>query len=356
MTRSIVLMGVASVALAACGGPPKTADVASALVQARIVTVAAAQVADLVELYGTVEAERSAAVSSRVMASVTAVMVRPGDVVRAGQVLVEIDPSTARGQEAQARGALAQAQAALALSERNLSRFKALAAKDAASQLELDLATMQYEQAKGAVMQGDGAVAAAESVAREAKVVAPFAGRVTAKLVEVGDLAAPGRPLVTVESASGRRLVVAVPESVLVASDLKAGRRLAVRIDAWRGAGEEVGTVSEVYPAADPASHTFTVKIAVGAAAPAGAAGRAWLPGANRALVAVPPDAILRSGGLDLIVVRDADGRARSRAVALGSALPDGRIEVLSGVAAGDAVAVGLPLVPPDGTPIEVRP
>ena len=182
-------------------------------VSARIVRVEAVTVPQGAELYGTVEAERTAAVSSRVMATVTAVLVKPGDPVRAGQVLVEIDPATARGQEAQARGALAQAQAALALAERNFERFQTLAAKGAASQLELDVARMQYEQAKGAVTQGEGAVEAAASVARESRVVAPFDGRVAAKLVEVGDLAAPGRPLVMVESAAGRRLVLPCPRA-----------------------------------------------------------------------------------------------------------------------------------------------
>src|SRR5664280_656469 len=257
MARTSVLLGMFAIAAAACGGGVKGSETPLAPVGAKVVKVEAGQVPQVVDLYGTVEAERTAAVSSRVMATVTAVRVQPGDVVRQGQVLVEIDPATTRGQEGQARGGLAQAQAALALAERNLERFKALAAKGAASELELDMATMQYQQAKGAVAQGEGAVEATSSVAREWKVVAPFAGRVAAKLVEVGDLAAPGRPLVMVESATGRRLVVAVPETVLAASGLKVGAPVAVRIDTQPGGGAD-GRVSEVYPSADPMSHAFT--------------------------------------------------------------------------------------------------
>ena len=134
-------------------------------------------------LYGTVTADRSAAVSSRVMANVVAVPARVGQSVKAGDILVEIDAQTARGQEAQAKGAAAQARAALSLAERNYERYKALAASNSASALELDMARMQYEQAKGAVQQGEGAVEAASSVAKESRVTAPFAGRVSQRLV-----------------------------------------------------------------------------------------------------------------------------------------------------------------------------
>ncbi len=354
MTRISVLLGVVAIAAAGCGGGSKGAEAPLAPVETQVVKVEAGQVPQIVDLYGTVEAERTAAVSSRVMATVTAVAVQPGDSVRQGQVLVEIDPATARGQEGQAKGGLAQAEAALALAERNLERFKALAAKGAASQLELDMATMQYKQAKGAVTQGEGAVEATSSIARESKVVAPFAGRVTAKLVEVGDLAAPGRPLVMVESAVGRRLVVAVPETVLTASGLKIGMPVAVRLDSRPGQ-EMNGRVSELYPGADPISHAFTVKVAIDGEVAAGLSGHAAIPVGTRVAVAVPRAALQRMGGLDLVVVRDAHGLSQSRAVTLGGALPDGRVEVLSGLAPGEEVAVGLAQVPPDGTPLEAR-
>ena len=355
MRSDTAIVGVLSLALAACGAGTKAASVGTAPVQARVVTIAASRVPDLVELYGTVEADRTATVSSRVMATVTAVRVKAGDRVSAGQVLVEIDPTTAQGQEAQARGALAQGNAALVLAERNLERFRALAAKGAASALELDLATMQYEQAKGAVTQGEGAVEAAASVARESRVVAPFDGWVRARLVEAGDLAAPGRPLVTVESAAGRRLVVAVPESILLGGTLRTGARVGVRIDALDGAAEMPGTVAEVTPGADPGSHTFTVKVEIDGSVPSGVAGRARLAVGSRTAIAVPRAAVLASGGLDLVVVRDAEGRSRSRAVTLGSPLDGDMVEILSGVTVGDQLAVGLASVPADGTPLEVH-
>ncbi len=345
--------------LAACSGRNRESPAAAAppVVKARVAAVETVAVPRTIELSGTVEADRTAAVSSRVMATVTAVHVRPGDAVRRGQTLVEIDPATAAGQLGQARGGLAQAQAALALAERNHERFKALAAANAASQLELDQARAQYEQARGAVEQARGAVAAAGSVAGESRVVAPFDGRVVAKMAEVGDLAAPGRPLVRIESAAAHRLSVAVPESLLARSPLAVGGAVEVAIDARPDLGRFPAKVVERSSGADPMAHAFTLKLSLGGAqVPSGSYGRAWLASGERMARAVPRDAVLRQGGTDLVVVRQADGTAASRVVTLGDELSDGRVEVLSGLADGEAVLLGLAAVPPLGARVEVAP
>ena len=302
-------------------------------VSATTALVERASLPDRLTLYGTVTADRSAAVSSRVMANVVAVPARVGQSVAAGDVLVEIDAETTRGQEAQARGALAQARAALSLAERNYERYKALAASGSASPLELDMNRMQYEQAKGAVQQGEGAVDAASSVARESRVTAPFAGRVAARLVEAGDLAAPGRPLVTIESATGRRLVVQVPAGTVAASGLLVGKKLAVRIDG--AAADLTGTVVEMSPGADLATHTYT----------------ATLDAAARPSVLVPKSAVLASGGVSLVALKDGAGKARTRVVTTGAS-QGGKVEILSGLSGGETVLVGLTAPPADGAPV----
>jgi multidrug efflux system membrane fusion protein len=358
MRNWLVAMGIAAAVTASCGGGHGVGT--EAALPAVTATASKAEVVSVpqrVELYGIVEAGRTAAVSSRVMATVTSVRVRAGDVVKAGELLVEIDPQTAQGQEGQAKGALAQAQAALTLAERNFERFKALAAEGAASDLEFDMARMQYEQAKGAVEQGKGAVEAAASVARESRVVAPFAGRISAKLVEVGDLAAPGRPLVVVESQTGRQLALSAPESVVTATGMRTGIDVTVRIDALPGLGEFPGRIVEMTPGADPVSHSFTVKVQLsGSEVATGLAGRAWVQAGERKAVAVPARAVLRQGGVTMVALRDPEGRARSRVVSLGASLPGDRVEVLAGLNGGEEVLLGLGLVPADGAPVEVRP
>jgi len=341
---------IASALLGGCAGPHSPSKKEIPAVAAATALVERASLPDRVTLYGTVTADRTAAVSSRVMANVVAVPARVGQAVAAGDVLVEIDAATASGQVAQAKGALAQARAALSLAERNYERYKALAATGSASALELDMTRMQYEQAKGAVQQGEGAVEAASSVAKESRVTAPFAGRVAARLVEAGDLAAPGRPLVTIESATGRRLVVQVPAGTVATSGLAAGRKLSVKIDGV--AADLAGTVVEMSPGADPGSHTYTATLELaGAPVATGLTGRATLEASPRATVLVPESAVLTSGGVTLVAVKDEAGKARTRAVTTGAA-SGGKVEVLSGLAGGETVLVGLAAPPADGAPV----
>lgn len=346
-TAAPILLALAA---AACGRAPETAPAAAA-VSAPTARAEAMKVPLRIEVAGSVEAERSAAVSSRVMANVIAVRVKAGDVVQAGDVLLEIDPQTAKGQEAQARGALAQAEGAYALAEKNLARYEALAKSGAASPLELDMARMQFEQAKGAREQGRGAVEAASSVSGESRVVAPFAGRVTARLVEAGDFAAPGRPLVMLESGAGRRLTVAIPASVATSAALKLGATLPVEIDGVAG-GEEGARIVEMSPGADPASHTFTVKLELAGTVPSGLTGRTWITSGTRDAVLVPAGAVLSSGGLDVVVVKDGEGKARSRVVTLGTRREGQPVEILAGLSGGESVLVGLARVPADGAAV----
>jgi RND family efflux transporter MFP subunit len=249
---------------------------------------------------------------------------------------------------------LAQAEAALALAERNFERYRALAEKRAAAPVELELATTQRDQARGAVEQARGALAAARSLAGDARVVAPFAGRVSGRFVEVGDLVAPGRPLVAVESERGRRFVCSVPERLYHSAGLALGVPVPVRLDARDDLGAIAGRVAEVSPGPDPSTHAYTVKIDLGAApASAGAAGRALLGVAGVQAVWIPREAVIEQGGLTLVAVRDRGGAVRTIAVSLGGAGGDGRVEVLSGLAGGESVLLGLAAAPPAGAVLE---
>ena len=351
---SIVTLAVAALGLAACGhDQPETAHADLKPLSVEVAEVERITEAKPIEVRGVVQPARQAAVSSRVIGPVVKLNVRAGSTVARNQVLLEIQPEAAAGQLGQAQGALAQAEAALALAERNYSRYQALHAENAASELELDMARMQYEQAKGAVEQAEGAVQAASSVANESAVRAPFAGRVVETLVEVGDLAAPGRPLVRVESVEGQQMWLNLREGDI--GRVGVGDPIEVRLDARADLGAITGAIREIVPSADPATHTFTVKVGLGQIdVPSGFSGRATISGDTTERLAVPVDAVHRRGGLELVIVRAEDGSARTRAVTTGSAIGGDRVEVLSGVDAGESVVVNAPGPVADGTPLEL--
>ncbi len=306
-----------------------------------------------IEVRGVVRPARQATVSSRVSGPVVALRVNAGSRVAKGQVLLEIQPEATQGQLSQAQGALAQAEAALALAGRNFERYKALSAENAASELELDMARMQFEQARGAVAQAEGAVQAASTVADESVVRAPFAARVTETEVEVGDLAAPGRPLIQLESLAEQQfwLTVRARDAIRVTI----GQELAVSFDARPDLGTVTGNVVEIVPSADPATHTLTIKLDLGQLDIAsGFSGRAIIDGDVSERLIVPVSSVHRRGGLELVVVRATDGTARTRAVTTGGTLADGMIEVLSGLDRGDIVVINGAGPVADGTPLEL--
>ena len=295
---ALIVLVVATVTTMACGShEAELAEADLAPVSVTLASVENASDANVIEVRGTVHPVRQASISSRVMGPVVSVEVRAGATVAKGQTLIEIHPETSDAQLAQATGALAQAKAGLALAERNFQRYQALFAEKAASELELDMARMQYEQAQGAVEQADGAVRAASSVAAESVVKSPFAARVVKTMVEVGDLAAPGRPLVQVESLEGQQIWLDVRETDI--RRLGIGDEIAVRLDTRPDLGVVTGTVREIEPSANSSTHTFTVKADLGKLQVAtGLSGRAAISGDAGNRLLAPSAAVHRRGGL----------------------------------------------------------
>lgn len=355
MIFSTLSLAAAVIALTACGhDEPKTAEADLQPLSVEVAEVERITDRKGIEVRGMVRPARQAAMSSRVMGPVVSLKVRAGDTVGTGQVLLEIQPEASAGHLGQARGALAQAQAALAPAERNYRRYEALHADNAASELELDMAKMQYEQALGAVEQANGAVQTASSVADESVVRAPFAARVVETLVEVGDLAAPGRPLVRIESLENQQMWLNVRESDI--GRVEENDEIEVRFDARPDLGSVTGTIVEIVPSADLATHTFTVKVDLGRIeVPSGFSGRAMISGDTSDRLVVPTGAVHDRGGLELIIVRASDGSARTRAVTTGSTVGGDRVEILSGLDAGEFVVVNAPGPVADGTPLELQ-
>lgn len=348
----LLALSLAVLVGAACGRPEeRRAEPATVSVRTAVLTTTTE--ASTAEAIGTLRAAREATLAGKVMGTVTEIRKRSGDPVRAGEVLIVIDSRDVAGQVIQAEGALAQATAAATLAEANFHRFEQLLQRGAASQLELDQARYQHETAQGAVKQAEGAVATAGSYQAYARIPAPFDGRVVDRLCEVGDLAAPGRPLLKMEDVGHLRLFAALEASR--AATAIVGTTVQVRVPEL-GPGSYAGTISEVTPAADPATRSILLKIDLAGdpSLRAGLFGRALIPGGERRVVRLPAAAVVRRGGMTgAFVVEDA--RAVLRMVTLSEDDPE-RPEVLSGLAAGDSVVLDPPAGLEIGSRLEVRP
>ena len=333
------------------------------------------------EALGTVRARTTAAVAPQVMGRLTGVAVSEGSVVAAGALLATIDDTTVRAQLSSAEGAVAEAEAAReevdgaisqaeagkALAEKTFERFRKLLEGKVVTQQEFDevemrrtVAVKDLERARqkraqvsAKISQAKGQAAAARAMLAWTRVTAPFAGVIVEKRADTGSMAIPGIPLFVLEDPRRHRIEMSVSETYL--PFLKKGTPVQGILDADPGKPFSA-VVTEIDPAIDPASRTFTVKADLPAGrARSGQSGKVRFAAGKGTVLAVPKRAVTRAGGSDgVFTVGAPDNVARLTAITLGAEFDD-RVEVLSGIEDGDRVALSPIDRLSDGARVEVR-
>lgn len=359
---AVVVVGVAvGIACAGCSPRPVAAAAANApaALEVAVARVAMADIASGIESGGVVEARTTATISSRLIAPVRAVLVSPGDQVRKGQTLIVLDShDLAAGAAAARSAALAAeqgvaaavaehdaAQARLVLAQASHDRIAALHAKRSATAQELDDAVAMLRNAQAGVASASAHVLRARSVVDSAQaasdqasttaafatITAPFDGTVTDKMVEPGNMASPGMPLMRLEDTRSFRLEVRVDESRI--GHVKSGDRVPVVFG--NSDTPIVGTVSEISRSVDADARAFLVKVDLPnvPGLRSGEFGKARFHGASRRALTVPLSAIVHRGQLTTVFVVD-NGVARVRLVNLSDS------EVLAGLTDQDVVIV----------------
>lgn len=321
---SLLTTGMAltlSLALAGCGTKQEAATPASWPTMAvRAQVVETKQRVATEEVVGTVRARLRSVIEAKVSGKVDQMLVVPGQQVKTGELLAHID-----AREVQAR--LDQAIALRQQAEADLKRDGSLLEQKILAQSQYDNTQARFRVAQGAVLE-------AETLIGYTKVSAPFDGVITRKHADVGDLAAPGKPLLEMEDSRTLRLEADVPEAVV--SKVSLGDKLAVRIAAIETQLE--GTVSEIAPTADPVSRTFLVKLDLPAkpGLRAGQFGRVAMPVGEASALRVPASAIVVRGQMEIVFVAT-DQRANLRLVKTGKRLGD-EVEIVSGLSTGEKV------------------
>ena len=340
MNRRLIL--AAAMALAGLSSAQVWANTAAAVVPS-VVAKASGAGAREVSLDGVVEAVRQATLSAQVPGAIVSLSVKAGDRVRAGQELLRIDASAAQQNVVGSTAQLEATQANLRVASKELDRQKQLFQKQYISQGALERAQAQFDAAQAQVQAQQAQIRAAQTQTGFFSVRAPFSGVVSDVPVTLGDMAMPGRPLLTLHDPSALRVSAAVPQSMIdgVRQQLKA-----VRYDIAGHTSVAAASV-QLLPAVDPVTHTAQLRVAL----PSGTEGlvpgmfaRVWVP-ASVASGAVPQDgrvflpltSIVRRAEMTGVYVMDAQGQPRLRQVRLGRATGQ-TVEVLSGVSAGEQV------------------
>lgn len=306
-------------------------------------TVGSASAAGAFELEGTVQAVQQATLAAQVSGNVTALLVKAGERVRAGQPVARIDERDLQAGLARGEAAAAQAEAELRNARVATQRTRELRAQNFVSQAALDTAETQLKAAEAAARQAEAGRSQAALARSFAGVAAPFDAVVLATHVEAGDLAAPGRPLATLYVPGRMRATVQLPASRSLAA--RVARTVEVQLPDGRWV--EPATRNEL-PGADAVSQTvewrFEMPAAVAATLAPGVAVRVRFTGteagstAGPARLTVPSTAVLRRGELTGVYAVQGS-QFVLKPVRLGARLGDA-VEVLAGLKAGERIAL----------------
>jgi len=345
-------------------GPGKVPDAGPLFTPEKTARAVAETVTEFYEAVGTVRPIQETRVESQVQGRITDVRVRPGDRVEKGDRLVVLDSRelrarldrakqgllSARARRSQAMQSVNAAKAVFSKAESAYKRVQTYFKSEAATEQQLEEAQAAFLQAKAGLEQaGDGlreadaGVKQAEKVVEESTIAlgyndirATTGGEVGRRLVEPGDMAFPGKPLLMLQTRGALRLEALVPESLI--RRIKIGEPLQVVIDALNQTF--TGRLAEVVPAADPATRSFVVKVALPETEGLypGMFGRLLVPTDTVSVVWIPAEALRRVGQLEMVTAKIGD-RWREIYVTSGRT-SKGRIEILSGLNGDEMIAV----------------
>lgn len=288
---------------------------------------------------GVVEAVKQSTVSAQISGRIVELRFDVGDYVKKGEVIVRIDERAASQAVAASEAQVREAEAALRNARAAFERTKQLRTQNFVSQAALDKAESDFKAAQErvtALLAGAGQAATERSFAT---IVAPYSGVVAARHVELGEMAAPGKPLMTGFDPADMRVVATLPQGQVAAARASGKAKVEVpSLNQW----VEVSELSFL-PAADPRTQTTRVRLQLPAATRGvypGIFARAHFTVGRAFKLLVPRAAILRRSEVTAAYVIDPKGEPRLRQLRLGEQSGPDWVEVLSGLKQGERVAL----------------
>ncbi|MEI6306828.1 MAG: efflux RND transporter periplasmic adaptor subunit, partial [Deltaproteobacteria bacterium] len=226
---------------------------------------------ETLEVVGTVRARTSAVVSTRIPGTVSVLKVREGDRVRKGELLAQLEAQENQANAAvatagidEARQGLDEAQSRKKLADSTFERYNKLFYEQIISRQEFDakqtekeVAALALARAEARLKQAQETSKAASTMSDYTRIIAPIAGIITSKLVDLGASVFPTQPLMTIEDEGSYLLELAIPESLI--ARVKPGTPVQVALDALGASFTAI--IAEIVPTTDPASRTFMAKL-----------------------------------------------------------------------------------------------
>jgi RND family efflux transporter MFP subunit len=328
MKKSWIIGSMLLGAVAAQAAEP----ISTALVQYR-------EVEQTYSIEGLVEATRQSTVSAQIGGRIKEINFDVGSRVNKGQVILRIDERETAQALAGSNAQVLQAQATMQNSKANYERSKQLFEQKFISQSALDKAQADYQVARAQAAASEAGASQASLAHGYSSVVAPYSGVVAARMVEVGEMVMPGKPMMVGFDPAEMRVVVSVPQYKL--SDIGTHPKVLIEVPSLSKWVKAASTI--VQPIADARTHSTQVRVYL----PANEAGvypgmfvRAHFVVSKANRLVIPAKAVLHRSEVVAVYVVDEKGGVKLRQVRLGDASADGVVEVLAGLNPGEQVAL----------------
>ena len=312
----------------------------------KTLTLTMRQVSMHEDVPATVQSSQSTNVAARILAPIKAIHVKAGDMVKKGDVLIELDSRDMRANTAQARANINATKAQMLEAKSSYLRIKNLYDKQSATKADYEKASANYASLKAQLVSANQSLQATATTQSYGKIKAPFSARVTDRYAEPGDLASPGMKLLTLYNPQALRINANVRESL--ALSLKQGQTLQAHIAALKI--NISATVEEIVPAADPGTRSFLIKAKVEPHPQLlpGMFARIQIPTGKQQQLLIPQDYIKQVGQLDMVWVLENAIPVR-RFIRIGQWHGD-QVTIISGLSASEE------LIAPDEIVFKNRP
>ncbi|WP_430810478.1 MULTISPECIES: efflux RND transporter periplasmic adaptor subunit [unclassified Carboxylicivirga] len=352
----IIVTIIIGMAMQACGAKQSDSGQEGTAIQVEAETLASSTVAKKFQYTGSVASVNQSTLSTRLMGQISRVLVREGDKVSRGQLLIAIRSNDIQAKEKQVEANIIQAQAAYKHAKEDFSRITALYKSKSATQKELDDITVHLAMTKAQLEAAQKAKDEVVEMLSYANIRAPYDGVITQKFVDSGDMANPGMPLLAIEAPGLFEVRAKIPESEIY--KVEKGDTVEVFIDACKQAIK--GSISHISPSSRFSGSQFDARIALQPAEDqkdvirSGVFAHVQHFKGQESKLLVPNDRIVKRGQLMGVWTVSHAGQALLRWVRLGKTYGD-KIEVLSGLNEGNRLILSAEGRLFDGAKLQIK-
>ncbi|HET8708476.1 MAG TPA: efflux RND transporter periplasmic adaptor subunit, partial [Pseudomonadales bacterium] len=286
-------------------------------------------------LDGMLEAVNESTVSAQTSGTVVKINVDVNDYVTANTVIIELDSTEASARLQQAKAQLVEAQSNQAATSANFQRIQQLYGQQMVSKADFDRNKAAFDSANSRLKLAEAGVVEAEKQLSYTKVVAPYSGIVKKRLIQLGETAQPGKPLMVGLSLDAQRVIFSVPQNMI--ENLRATKSVDVVLP---NNDTVTATSLLIFPDADLQSHTFKARANLPekiATLYPGMMVKVKVPVATRKIMQLPLSALVQRGEISAVYVRNEKNELNLRQIRVGEKTKDS-FEVIAGLAENEVV------------------